>query len=225
MSAPDRAGSAAPATLPVARDPLPAGAVGPRLAAQLAFLLDAHRVVQVIRRNRTADGGRRESDGEHQWHAALMALVLAEHAAEPVDPLRVATMLLVHDLVEIDAGDVHLYDTAGRAAAAEREARAADRVFGQLPDDQGHGLRELWEEFESGGGADARFARAVDRLAPMLLNAASGGESWREAGVTADRVRALVLAPVAEGSPALAAAAAAVLDAAVAAGLLAPAAP
>ncbi|MCU4186585.1 HD domain-containing protein [Acidiferrimicrobium sp. IK] len=176
----------------------------------------------MLRRNLITDGSRRETDAEHQWHVALMALLLAEHAAEPVDVLRVATMLLVHDLVEIDAGDAYLYDAAARESARALEDAAAERVFGVLPADQGGWLRGLWEEFEAGESADARFALALDRIQPLLLNAASGGEAWRTNGVTARRVEELVIPRIEPGSPALHAAARALVALAVDDGIIAP---
>lgn len=210
-----------PAPDAVRRDPFGAAGAGlpERLARQLAFCLELDRAKAVERHNTLADGSRREGDAEHMWHVAVMAAVLAEHADEPVDAARVVLMLLLHDVVEIDAGDTLLYDEAGRAAAAAREAAGAARIFGLLPGDQGLALRRLWEEFEAGETADARFARAIDRLAPMLLNAAAGGSVWRAHGVTAAQVAGNE-ARVAAASGALAAVARAVVDAAVADGAL-----
>jgi putative hydrolase of HD superfamily len=172
------------------------------LAARLRFVLELDALKQVVRRNYLADGSRREDTAEHSWHLAMLGLVLAEHAGEPVDPARVATMLLVHDIVEIDAGDVSVYDEAGRLGQAERELAAADRIFGLLPSGQGDELRGAWDEFEHGTSAEARFARSVDRLAALLLNSASGGRAWREDGITADRVHARN-AVIDEGAPEL----------------------
>jgi putative hydrolase of HD superfamily len=190
-----------------------------RLAAQLAFCLEADKVKQVLRRNTLADGSRPEDDAQHMWHLALMAFVLAEHAAEPVDVLRVVTMVLVHDLVEIDAGDAYVYDPAARAAAEVKERAAADRIFGLLPADQGRELRGLWEEFEANVTADARFARALDRIQPILQNAASGGRTWREHGIDAGQV-ADMLGRVGPGAPRLHQATLDVLAAAVDDGVL-----
>ena len=173
-----------------------------RLRRQLAFVLEADALKSVERRNYLADGSRRENTAEHSWHLALMATVLAEHASEPVDVGRVIVMLLVHDLVEIHAGDTFVYDDAAHADKAEREMDAACRLFGQLPADQGAGLRGLWEEFEERQTPDARFAASLDRLSPLLLNHASGGITWAEHGIAADRVRA-VNRRIEEGSPAL----------------------
>ena len=182
-----------------ATSPGDAGVTG-RLAEQLAFVIEADKLKSVVRRNDLADGSRRENTAEHSWTLALMAVVLAEHAAEPVDVAAVVRMVVVHDLVEIDAGDTDVYDDGGRATQAEREARAADRLFSLLPADQGAGLRAVWDEFEHGTTAEARFARSLDRLAGFLLNEVSGGRSWRERGVTADRV-AQRCATVGEGAP------------------------
>jgi putative hydrolase of HD superfamily len=194
---------------------------GDRLAAQLAFLLEVDKLKQVERRTRITGGGRLENTAEHSWHLALFALVLAEHADEPVDVGRVLAMCVVHDIVEVDAGDTFAYDEAGEAEKAAREAAAADRLFGLLPPEQGAALRALWEEYEWGDTADARFAMAVDRLQPMLLNHANDGSSWREHGITADRVlhRNRMIA---DGSAALWAAAQARVADAVARGVLDP---
>lgn len=160
-----------------------------RLAAQLAFLVEADRVKAVERRSYLGDGSRREGDAEHMWHLALFALVLGEHADRPVDIGRVVTMALVHDLVEIDVGDVYVYDVEARLAAEPLERAAAERIFGLLPDDQAEQLRAAWEEFEAGETREARFARALDRLQPLLQNLAAGGRTWAEAGTTVEQVR------------------------------------
>lgn len=164
------------------------GAGAGRLAAQVGFVLDVDRLKSVLRRGYLADGSRYENSAEHSWTLALMALVLAEHAAEPVDVGTVMRMVVVHDIVEVDAGDTYVYDEAGAADKEARERAAADRIFGMLPGEQGAELRALWDEFEDGTSAEARFARALDRFAGFLLNHASAGASWRENGVTADRV-------------------------------------
>jgi putative hydrolases of HD superfamily len=173
-----------------------------RLTAQLRFVLEADRLKHVERRSFLADGSRRENSAEHSWHLALMALALAEHADEPVDRLRVLTMLVLHDLVEIDAGDAFVYDLEARAAKHEAEQRAAQRLFGILPEDQARELRALWTEYEDGATADARFARSLDRLQPLVLNHASGGATWREHDITAEQVLG-VNESIASGSAAL----------------------
>jgi putative hydrolases of HD superfamily len=159
-----------------------------RLRAQLDFLLEADRLKRVERRTTLTDATRRENSAEHSWHLALFALILAEHAAEDLDVDRVVRMLLVHDLVEIDAGDTFAYDEVGRSDQVERERVAAERIFGLLPDDQGAGWSDLWEEFESQETAESRFAKAVDRMQPILLNFASGGVAWREHDISAGQV-------------------------------------
>ena len=190
-----------------------------RLADQVAFLLEVDRVKQVVRHNPLADGSRRENAAEHMWHLAVMAIVLAEHAAEPVDLVRVLGMLVLHDVVEIDTGDTLFYDRAGRAAVAAAERVAADRIFGLLPEGQGDRLRALWEEFEGRATPDARFAAAVDRLQPLLLNRHAGGGAWVSAGVSADRVRE-ANAHIEEGAPTLWALAQDVIAQARSAGIL-----
>jgi putative hydrolases of HD superfamily len=173
-----------------------------RLADQLRFVVEVDRLKSVLRRGYLADGSRRENSAEHSWTLALMALVLAEHAAEPVDVATVVRMVVIHDIVEVDAGDTYVYDDAGQTTKAEREARAADRLFGLLPRDQAADLRALWDEFEDGTTPEARFARSLDRFAGFLLNHESDGRSWRENDVTADMVVARNR-PIAAGAPAL----------------------
>ena len=151
-------------------------------------MLEVDRLKSVLRRGYLADGSRYENTAEHSWTLALMALVLAEHAAEPVDVATVVRMVVIHDIVEVDAGDTYVYDDAGRAAAQERERLAADRLFWLLPPDQSTEMRALWDEFEAGTTPESRFARSLDRFAGFLLNHASGGRSWRENGITASRV-------------------------------------
>jgi 5'-deoxynucleotidase YfbR-like HD superfamily hydrolase len=151
-----------------------------RLAQQMAFLIEADKLKQVIRRTPLVDSSRRENSAEHSWHLVVAAIVLREHAAEQIDLLRVLEMLAVHDLVEIDAGDTFAYDAQDLVTKAERELAAADRVFALLPSDQASRLRLLWEEFEARETPDARFANAMDRLQPLLQNACSQGGSWRD---------------------------------------------
>jgi putative hydrolase of HD superfamily len=172
------------------------------LASQLLFLLEADRLKSVVRGSRIADGSRRENTAEHSWHIALFALVLAPHAAGPVDPQRVVSMLLIHDLVEIDCGDTPLFDAAGAATQASREAVAAKRLFGLLPAEQASEYRALWDEFEAAETADARFAKAIDRFQPTLLNHAVGGGTWADYDVDETRERSLT-GRIVDGSPAL----------------------
>ncbi len=173
-----------------------------QLSNRVRFVVELDRLKQVLRRTVVTDGTRRENSAEHSWHLAMMALVLADAADEPVDPLRVARLVLVHDIVEIDAGDTFVYDADGRETKAAREHAAADRLFGLLPDGEGDELRACWIEFEHGASAAARFARSLDRLQPLLLNYASAGQAWREHGITAEQVRE-VNSTIGDGSAAL----------------------
>ena len=173
-----------------------------RLDAQIEFILELDKAKHVLRQNTVADASRRENDAEHMWHLAVMALVLREHAAADIDILRVVEMLLVHDVVEIDAGDTFAYDDAGQVDKEARETAAAERIFGLLPEDQARWIWELWLEFEAKATPEARFAASIDRLQPLLLNAASGGQAWSRHAVTADRVRARN-AHIADGAPLL----------------------
>jgi putative hydrolase of HD superfamily len=195
-----------------------------RLERQLAFLREIDRLKGVVRQTLLLDGSRRENSAEHSWHLAVMALVLAEYAAEPVDLGRVLAMLLVHDLVEVDAGDTFAYDPEAARDKAEREQTAARRLFGLLPPEQGDRLRGLWEEFESGRTPEARFAAALDRLQPLIHNYYTAGASWRRHGVTREQVLERTGA-IASGSPALGAYARHLVDAAVAQGMLPEAGP
>ena len=154
-----------------------------RLQQQIAFLVEIDLLKGILRRTRIVGGERRENSAEHSWHIAMIALVLAEHANEPVDVTRVIKMLLVHDIVEIDAGDTFAYDAVGYLDKDTREQAAAERIFGLLPPDQRDELRGLWEEFEAQATADARFANLCDRLMPSLQNYYNGGGTWREAAV------------------------------------------
>ncbi len=159
-----------------------------RLRHQIEFVLEIDKLKSVLRQSYLLSGKRRENSAEHCWHTAVMALVLAEHAREPVDVLRAACLLLVHDIVEIDAGDTYCYDDEAAADKAEREQAAADRLFGMLPADQVGELRRLWDEFEAGATREARFARALDRLMPLLHNYHTQGRSWKEHGITSAQV-------------------------------------
>jgi putative hydrolases of HD superfamily len=159
-----------------------------RLERQLRFILEIDKLKSVLRQTRLVDGSRRENDAEHCWEVATMAIVLAEHAGAPIDLARVVRMLLIHDIVEIDAGDTFIYDEAARKTQVERERRAAERLFGLLPDDQAVELRELWAQFEDQKTAESRFARALDRLQPLLHNYHSGGALWSKHGLDHGRV-------------------------------------
>ncbi|MDW1950958.1 HD domain-containing protein, partial [Vibrio sp. 812(2023)] len=159
-----------------------------RLEKQLALLIELDKLKSVLRRNRVKSAeGRLENSGEHSWHVALMAVLMEEHANAPVDICRVMKMLLIHDVVEIDAGDTFVYDTAASKEQAEKEIKAAERLFGMLPTDQGQELLALWLEFEAAQSDDAKYAKALDRLIPMLLNYHNNGQSWKENSVTREQ--------------------------------------
>lgn len=198
--------------------------IDPRLERQLAFIQELDRLKGVLRQTRVLDGARQENSAEHSWHLALCAVLLGEHAPAGTDLLRVLKMVLVHDVVEIDAGDAFCYDAAANLGKEERERRAAARIFGLLPADLGEELRALWTEFEAGATPDARFAVALDRLQPLLLNFSGQGGSWRHHAVTHDRVL-VRMAPIHEGAPTLWPVVLRLLDEAVARGYLAPAPP
>ena len=178
-----------------------------RLARQFAFLNEADKLKHVLRATTLTDGSRRENSGEHSWHLALYALVLADQAAAGVDINRVIRMLILHDLVEIDTGDVPIHSAGGTAhgsaAVAAAEGRAADRIFGLLPPDLGADLHALWAEFEAAETPDAIFAKSLDRVQPVMQNIESGGGTWITYNVTADQLDSRVGAKVARGAPAL----------------------
>ena len=159
-----------------------------RLKQQIRFIVEIDKVKNIFRQTYLADAGRRENDAEHSWHIALMAYLLQEHAEEPVDVSKVMTMVLIHDLVEIDAGDTYTYDEAGAKTKREREEAGADRLFGLLPEDQGQYFRELWEEFEAYETAEAKYAHLLDNFQPLLLNDAADGISWKEHQVKKSQV-------------------------------------
>ncbi len=201
--------------------PHPDGGDPQRLERQLRFLMEIDQLKQVLRQSPVLDRSRRENDAEHSWHIAVMALVLAEYAEPEVSPSRAVAMLLVHDLVEIDAGDTFVDDDVAVATQVERELAAADRLFALLPPDQGRQLRALWDEFEARETPDARFAKAMDRLQPMLVNHHTEGGTWADHGVTADRPRARTEL-IADSAPALGSYAATIIDEALRRGYLAP---
>jgi putative hydrolase of HD superfamily len=174
-----------------------------RLDAQVAFLTEADKLKSILRATPLCDNTRRENSAEHSWHLTLYALVLAEHAGDSVDINRVIKMLILHDLVEIDAGDTPIYAQADAAEIAAKEQAAADRIFGLLPKDQRDNLRALWEEFESAESADAQFAKSLDRFQPPMQNLASGGGSWRDYDVDEDVIATRVGAKIKIGAPAL----------------------
>lgn len=194
----------------------------PRLARQIAFIIEADKLKEVFRQSLNCQSRRQENDAEHSWALCLIVITIAEHANFPdLDVLRVLKMLLIHDIVEIDAGDTFAYDTARMADQYQRECRAADRLFGLLPGDQAAEFRALWDEFEALATPESRFARAVDRFQPMLLNCLTEGAAWNKHGVTRnmviDRNRL-----IADGCRPLWEYAERMVDEAVAAGHLAP---
>jgi putative hydrolase of HD superfamily len=173
--------------------------ISERLKSQVNFILEVDKLKEIFRQTICTQSKRAENDAEHSWHLCLTTLVLAEHANVPnLDVLRVLKMLIIHDLVEIDAGDTFAYDTARMADQHDREVIAADRIFGLLPSDQGKEFRALWDEFEERKTPEARFALAMDRFQPMLLNCATEATSWKKHRITEDRVLARNAA-IAEG--------------------------
>ena len=151
-----------------------------RLEQQLQFILEIDKVKKIIRQTPLSDASRKENDAEHSWHIALMAYLLQEYAEEPIEVPKVMLMVLIHDLVEIDAGDTYAYDEEGAKTKDERERKAAEHIFGMLPEDQGMYLKALWEEFEAYETAEAKYAHMLDNFQPLLLNDAAGGISWTE---------------------------------------------
>ena len=176
-----------------------------RIDAQLAFLTEADKLKSVIRATTLCDGSRPENTGEHSWHIALYAMVMAEHANRPINVDRVIKMLLIHDLVEIDAGDVPIHSAAARdpAAQAAEEQKAAIRIFGLLPADQAADFRALWDEFEAAQTDDAVFAKSIDRVQPVISNLEAGGASWIDYNVTQQQVEDRVGAKIRKGAPAI----------------------
>ena len=173
-----------------------------RLRQQFEFLVEIDRLKSVVRANRIADATRRENTAEHSWHLAMFAITLAEHAAAEIHVDRVVRMLLVHDIVEIDAGDTPIFGTAAPEAQAESERRAADRLFGLLPADLAEHFRDLWDEFEAAETPEARFAKAIDRLQPSLLNHVVGGGTWADYDVD-EATERRATQRIADGAPAL----------------------
>jgi putative hydrolase of HD superfamily len=172
---------------------------GEALLAQIEFLREVDKLKSVMRRTSLMDGSRHENSAEHSWHIALAAMVLAEHSNVEVDLLRVLKMLLMHDIVEIDAGDTFAFDVSGKASQAERENVAAARLFGLLPPVQRDEFLSLWEEFEAGASAEAKFAVALDRLLPPLQNFANKGGTWRTPGLHRGTVNKR-LSPIGDGA-------------------------
>ncbi len=174
-----------------------------RIDAQLAFLTEADNLKSILRGTTLCDGSRRENSGEHSWHIALYAMVMAEHAIRPVQIDRVIKMLLIHDLVEIDAGDNPIHGNHDADEMALVEQAAATRIFGLLPVDQGQAFRALWDEFEAAETDDAIFAKSIDRVQPVIANLETGGGTWPEYNVTANQLQLRVGTKVQRGAPAI----------------------
>lgn len=161
-----------------------------RLERQMAFALEIDKEKNVFRQTHLSGNGRNENDAEHAWHMAVMAYILREYSNEEIDIARVMLMCLIHDIVEIDAGDTYAYDVGGKATQKEREAAAKERIFSLLPPDQKEELSTVFEEFEACETAEAKFTRAMDNLQPLMLNDSNGGGDWKAHGVTAEQVYA-----------------------------------
>ncbi len=161
-----------------------------RIDKQFQFLREIDKEKEINRQTYLADASRKENDAEHAWHAAVMTILLSEYANEEIDVLKTVRMILLHDVVEIDAGDTYAYDEMGKKTQREREERAAERIYGILPEDQKQRLLELWEEFEEAKTPEARFAHAMDNLQPLMLNDATDGRSWVEHGIELSQVLA-----------------------------------
>ena len=159
-----------------------------RLDDQFRFILEIDKEKSIVRQTPISDASRMENDAEHAWHMAVMTLLLSEYATEKIDVLRTVSMLLIHDLIEIYAGDTYAFDEEAKAGQAERERAAADRLYALLPEDQGRKMRGLWGEFEAAETPEAKFARAMDNLQPMMLNNATEGVSWVEHGVRLEQI-------------------------------------
>jgi putative hydrolase of HD superfamily len=170
-----------------------------RIKKQIEFLIEIDRLKTIYRRNYISDGTKRENDAEHSWYFAVAALLLSEYSNKEIDVQRVIQMALVHDIVEIDAGDTFIYDEAAKEHQKEKEEKAAARIFGMLPDDQRKYFTDLWNEFEENRTDESRYARSIDRLVAILLNNRSNGKAWKEHGIRHARVYE-VNKRIAEGS-------------------------
>lgn len=158
------------------------------LLNQIAFIKEIDKVKYIQRKTKLFNSDRNENDAEHSWHLALMAIVLAEHSDEPIDVLKVVKMVLIHDIVEIDSGDVFIYDSEKNHCNKDEERLAANRIFGLLPKKQAEEMIAIWEEFEAGETSEAKFAKAMDRLEPLLQNTSNNGGTWKEFGVNYQKV-------------------------------------
>ena len=159
-----------------------------RLKRQLDFALEIDKEKNILRQTHLSEHGRRENDAEHAWHMAIMAYLFIEHSNESVDIAKVMLMCLIHDIVEIDAGDTYAYDEEGKKTQAARERKAADRIYGMLPEEQGKKMYDLWLEFEAQETPEAKFARTMDNIQPMMLNAATDGKAWVEHSVQLSQI-------------------------------------
>ncbi len=159
-----------------------------RLKKQMAFIKEIDKEKQIFRQTYVSDATRKENDAEHAWHMAIMTFLLSEYANEEIDVLKTIRMILIHDIVEIDAGDTYAYDDTAKATQQEREFAAANRLFGMLPEDQAIELRALWDEFEAAETKEARFARTMDNLQPLMLNDATDGKAWEEHEVPLSKI-------------------------------------
>ena len=159
-----------------------------RLKKQINFILELDKMKNLYRQTYVLHENRKENDAEHSWHIAIMAILLSEYANSDIDSAKVIKMLLLHDIIEIDAGDTYCYDAVGNSTKAEREEKAARRIFGLLPEDQCTEFYELWREFEDSVTKEARFAAVLDRLQPLMLNYTKGGISWQEHGIHKEQV-------------------------------------
>jgi len=194
--------------------------ISERLKKQIQFIVEADKIKNIFRRSKIHDGSRRENDAEHSWHMALMAFLLSEYSKENIDVLKVMKMCIIHDIVEIDAGDTFCYDAKGNLDKQEREQKAADRIFGLLPEEQGSELRKLWEEFDAMETPEAKYAAALDRLQPVLLNYLNKGGTWQEFNIKKEQVLKRI-GQIEEGAPQLWEFVSGLIDDAVAKGYLA----
>lgn len=160
-----------------------------RLLKQIEFITEIDKAKQIFRQNVVIGTKRNENDAEHSWHLAIMAILLLEHSAQKdLDVLKIMKMVLIHDIVEIDAGDTFCYDEKANEDKAQREQLAAERIFNILPQDQAREFREIWDEFEALESPEARFANCLDRLQPLILNSNTNGHTWQKPGVTSEKV-------------------------------------
>ncbi len=159
-----------------------------RLSRQMKFIMEIDKLKQVYRQTYISDASRKENDTEHSWHLAMMAMLLGEYANEKIDVLKTISMVLIHDIIEIDAGDTYAYDEAGNATKRQRELKAAERLFCILPEDQADYLRGLWDEFEARQTPEAKFAVTLDKIQPLMLNDASGGIAWKDHEVRLEQI-------------------------------------